>query len=128
MPIDPIIAVANIEASTAWYTEFFGFRNAHGGDHFAVLTEEEGEVVLCLHAWEAHGHPSMADRSIPAGNGLILYFRTPHWEAILKRVKAKGVKLEEELHTNPNSLKKEFSLRDPDGYYLSVTEYHAYEG
>lgn len=128
MPLDPIIAVANIEASAAWYTQVFGFRNLHGGKQFAVLTDEAGEVVLCLHAWETHGHPSMADRSITPGNGLILYFRTAHWEAILKRVQAMGVKLEEELHTNPNSLKKEFSFRDPDGYYLSVTEYHAYEG
>ncbi len=36
--------------------------------------------------------------------------------------------VEEEIHLNPNSLKKEFSLRDPDGYYVTITELHEYEG
>lgn len=36
--------------------------------------------------------------------------------------------VEEDIHLNPNSTKKEFSLRDPDGYYLTITEFHTYEG
>ena len=35
---------------------------------------------------------------------------------------------EDDIHLNPNSTKKEFSLRDPDGYYLTITEFHKYEG
>ena len=30
--------------------------------------------------------------------------------------------LEEEPHTNPNTRTREFSLRDPDGYYVSISE------
>lgn len=126
--LDPIIAVANVEASAAWYAQVFGLRNDHGGAHLATLRDERGEVVICLHPWEAHGHPTMADRSIPPGNGLILYLRTAQWEALLKRVQAMGVKLEETLHINPNAHKKEFSFRDPDGYFLTVTEGHDHEG
>jgi hypothetical protein len=47
-------------------------------------------------------------------------------EAIRKNVEAMGYIIEEEIHLNPNSLKKEFLLRDQDGYYLTVTEYHKY--
>jgi hypothetical protein len=36
--------------------------------------------------------------------------------------------IEEDVHLNPNSTKMEFSLRDPDGYYLTITEFHKYEG
>ena len=39
-----------------------------------------------------------------------------------------GYPVEEEVHLNPNSRKKEFSLRDLDRYYITITEYHKYEG
>lgn len=32
-----------------------------------------------------------------------------------------GVRLEEERHVNPNTGTPEFSLRDPDGYYVTVS-------
>jgi len=32
------------------------------------------------------------------------------------------------IRLNPNSRRKEFSLRDPDGCYLTITEFHKYEG
>ena len=59
MQLDPIIAVKNVAASADWYGEIFGFHNAHGGDHFAVLNTQDNETVLCLHAWETDDHPSM---------------------------------------------------------------------
>jgi hypothetical protein len=30
-------------------------------------------------------------------------------------------RLEEEPHVNPNTQTKEFSLRDPDGYYVTIS-------
>jgi hypothetical protein len=30
-------------------------------------------------------------------------------------------RLEEEPHVNPNTRTKEFSLRDPDGYYVTIS-------
>lgn len=128
MKLDPIIAVKDVAASARWYKEIFGFRNAHGGSAFATLTSEDGEIVLCLHQWEAHHHPSLSDQSIEAGNGLLLYFRTDDMEPIRQRVSEADYPIEEEIHLNPNSLRKEFSFRDPDGYYLTVTEFHRYEG
>ena len=49
-------------------------------------------------------------------------------DATRQNVEEIGIILEEDIHLNPNSLKKEFSLRDPDGYYLTITEFHKYEG
>ena len=34
--------------------------------------------------------------------------------------------IEDELGKNPNSGKLEFSLRDLDGYYLTISEYHKF--
>lgn len=126
--LDPIIAVKNVKASAEWYRNVFGFMNSHGGDHFAVLTNKGGEIILCLHAWERHNHPTMANPDIATGNGLLLYFRTADWKEIKQNLDNIGWKFEEEIHKNTNSLKQEFSFRDPDGYFITVTEFHIYEG
>lgn len=127
--IDPIIAVKNVETSTMWYQQVFGFRRIHGDNGmFAVLVSENDEIILCLHKWGEHEHPTMINQTITVGNGLIFYFRTDNIDVIRQNIKKIGGVVEEETHLNPNSLKKEFSLRDPDGYYLTITEYHKYDG
>ncbi|MEO6134594.1 MAG: VOC family protein [Ginsengibacter sp.] len=128
MKIDPIIAVKDVDASANWYQKVFGFRRKHGGDNFAVLVAENDEIVLCLHKWGDHHHPSMIVPNTTPGNGLILYFKTNNMGAIRENIDKVDLVLEEDVHENTNSLKKEFSLRDPDGYYLTITEYHEYEG
>ncbi len=126
--IDPIIAVKEVEASSKWYQQVFGFRREHGGkERFAVL-ESENEILLCLHKWEEHHHLTMTNPCITPGNGLILYFRTENIDTIRQNAGETGSIIEKEIHLSPNSLKREFSLRDPDGYYLTITEFHKYEG
>src|SRR4051794_34896987 len=112
--IDPIIAVKDVEASSRWYQKIFGCRSMHGGKEFDILINEKKEVLLCLHAWEAHGHPTMVNPDIPAGNGLILYFRTDHIKQIRENVVETSTTIEEDIHLNENSTKMEFSFRDPD--------------
>ena len=126
--MDPIIAVKDVDASSIWYQSVFGFKNTHGGDTFVVLVSENDEIIICLHKWGEHGHPSMTNPNITPGNGLILYFRTENMKTIRQDVEERGYPVEEEIHLNPNSKKMEFSLRDPDGYYLTITEFHRYEG
>jgi len=126
--LDTIIAVKDVEASTKWYQQIFGFKSLHGGNEFSVLATQDGEIILCLHKWGEHQHPTMTDQTITPGNGLILYFRTHDMTAIRQNIEKIGCSIEEDIHLNPNSLKNEFSLRDPDGYYLTVTEFHRYEG
>lgn len=126
--IDPIIAVKDVEASSNWYQQVFGFRRKHGGhEYFAVLKSETDEIALCLHKWGEHHHPTMTNAEMTPGNGLILYFRTENINVIRQNFEKVSGIVEEEIHLNPNSLKKEFSLRDPDGYYLTITEFHKYE-
>ena len=84
--------------------------------------------MLCLHKWAEHGHPTMTNPTITPGNGLLLYFRTENMDDIYQNALQMGCAIEENIHLNSNSLKKEFSFRDPDGYFLTVTEFHKYEG
>ncbi|HMU15327.1 MAG TPA: VOC family protein [Flavobacteriales bacterium] len=125
--IDPIIAVNDVDSSAKWYEDIFGFKNSSPKGHgFAVLKSETNEIVLCLHQWEMDDHPTMTDPSITPGNGLMLYFRTNNLDKIYKRAKNSGCRIEEDIHLNPRPNKKEFALRDPDGYFLTVSEYHEY--
>jgi hypothetical protein len=55
------------------------------------------------------------------GNGLLLFFRVDDFDLTLQRARAVVTRLEEEPHVNPNTQTKEFSLRDPDGYYVTIS-------
>lgn len=125
---DSIIAVKDVLASSKWYQSVFGCKSLHSGNLFDVLVDDNNEVLLCLHKWGEDNHPTMKDQSITPGNGLIIYFRTDDMTKIRENVDKKSIPIEEEIHYNPNSMHKEFSIRDLDGYYLTITEYHKYEG
>ncbi len=125
---DPIIAVNDVEQSSKWYKMLLGCESLHGGSTFDILVDERKEVMFCLHKWGEHEHPTLVDQGITPGNGLILYLRTNMMEAIRENAEMMACDIEEDIHINPNSGKREFSLRDPDGYYLTISEYHDYEG
>jgi hypothetical protein len=50
-----------------------------------------------------------------------LFFRVDDFEPALQRARSLVTRLEEEPHVNPNTQTKEFSLRDPDGYYVTIS-------
>ncbi|SRR6266496_5640838 len=68
------------------------------------------------------GIPSLIspDEASP-GNGLLLFFRVDDFGLALKRARALVTSLEEEPHVNPKTRTKEFSLRDLDGYYVTIS-------
>jgi hypothetical protein len=106
----------------AWYQSLFGLpRTAPAHEYFGQILDTDGTVLLCLHAWGAHEHPSLAspDHAQP-GNGLLLFFRIDGFDEAVPRARALG-RFEEEPHLNPNTQTLEFSLRDPDGYYVTIS-------
>lgn len=126
MKVDPIIAVKDVEKSSTWYQNVFECISNHGGSEFEILTNKEGEVQLCLHKWNTHDHPTMQLPSNSPGNGFILYFRVDDLHNIWKNVTRINHPVENEIALNPNSRKEEFSIRDPDGYFIIVSEFHNY--
>ena len=118
-----IIAVADVARSFKWYQSLLGLpETAPAHDYFGQIVDSDGTVLLCLHAWGAHEHPSLTnpDEAKP-GNGLLLFFRVDDFDTTLPRARALVSRLEEEPHLNPNTGTMEFSLRDPDGYYVSIS-------
>ena len=83
--LDPIIAVKNVVESSKWYQDIFDLRSKHGGDEFDILVDKNDEVILCLHKWGEHEHPTMQTSNMNGGNGLILYFRTKKYGTKLEK-------------------------------------------
>jgi hypothetical protein len=50
-----------------------------------------------------------------------LFFRVDDFDMALPRARALVARLEEEPYVNPNTGTTEFSLRDPDGYYVTIS-------
>jgi catechol 2,3-dioxygenase-like lactoylglutathione lyase family enzyme len=122
-----IIGVRDVPFSLKWYQSLFGQPEtppAH--DYFGQILDSDGTVLLCLHQWGAHEHPSLMspDHGRP-GNGLLLFFRVGDFDVTLKRARALVTRFEEEPHVNPNTQTMEFSLRDPDGYHVTISAFSA---
>ena len=118
-----IIGVSDVAGSFKWYQSLFGQpETPPGHDDFGQILDTDGTVLLCLHQWGAHEHPSLMspDEASP-GNGLLLFFRVDDFDMALKRARALVARFEEEPHVNPNTQTREFSLRDPDGYYVAIS-------
>ncbi len=118
-----IIGVGDVTRSCKWYQSLLGLpETAPAHDYFGQILDSDGTVLLCLHAWGEHDHPSLTspDTATP-GNGLLLFFRVDDFDEALARARALVDRFEEEPHVNPNTETAEFSLRDPDGYYVSIS-------
>ena len=118
-----IIGVVDVPQSFKWYQSLLDLpETAPAHDYFGQILDSDGTVLLCLHKWGTHEHPSLMspDRATP-GNGLLLFFRVDDFDMALKRARALVARLEEEPHVNPNTRTEEFSLRDPDGYYVTIS-------
>ena len=82
-----IIGVSDVPASFKWYQSLFGQpETGPGHDYFGQILDTDGTVLLCLHQWRAHEHPSLMspDDGTP-GNGLLLFFRVDDYEMALKQ-------------------------------------------
>ncbi len=122
-----ILAVADVGRSFRWYQSLFGqsqTRPAHAC--WGQILDTDGTVLLCLHAWGEHDHPSLSspDHAQP-GNGLLLFFRVDDFDATLLRARDLVHTLDEEPQTNPKTGTEEFALRDPDGYRVMINALEA---
>jgi len=121
----PLIAVADVEASSRWYCHLLGATSGHGGRAYERVVVGD-DFVLQLHDWNAHDHPFLGDESSrPWGNGTLLWFRVEDFDGALDRAQELGAEILEERHPNPGSGHEEVWLRDPDGYVVVLASWPA---
>ncbi|MEO7274463.1 MAG: VOC family protein [Vicinamibacterales bacterium] len=118
-----IIAVNEVAAGLSWYQSLLGLpQTAPAHDHFGQVIDAGGTVLLCLHLWGAHEHPSLASPAVARpGNGLLLFFRVDDFDLALERARDLVDRLDEQPHVNPNTGTKEFAVRDLDGYHVTIS-------
>ena len=118
-----IIGVVDVPGSFKWYQSLLGLpETVPAHPDFGQIVDSDGTVLLCLHEWGAHEHPSLTSPALAQpGNGLLLFLRVDDLDMALPRARALVARLEEEPHVNPSTGTMEFSLRDPDGYYVTIS-------
>lgn len=116
-----IIGVADVARSLRWYQTLLGLpQTAPAHDHWGQVLDADGTVLLCLHQWGAHEHPTLTSPvHARPGNGLLLFFRVDDFATALAGARGLAGRLEEQV--NPNTRTREFSLRDPDGYHVTIS-------
>ena|SRR5204863_8363928 len=102
----PLICVADVEASSRWYQRLLGCQSGHGGPNYERLISG-ANLILQLHRWDlAHHHGRIGDPNVPAGNGLLLWFEVDDFDAAVDRAVQLKAKIVLQPHRNPP---------DPDG-------------
>lgn len=128
MKCTPMIVVRDVPASSRWYQRLLGLESAHGGDEFEMLMGDRG-LELMLHQTEFAEHPVIADPAEGTpGRGVLLYFTVGDVDDVFERARSMDADLLGEPRFNPSSRSVEFSLRDPDGYAVSVSEWKGEAG
>src|SRR4051812_49171535 len=99
----PLIAVADVEASSQWYQRLLGCRSGHGGAKYERLLDARGRLIMQLHAWEEdHHHGAIGDRQRrPYGNGVLLWFEIDDFDAAVARAHDLGATVVLPPHRNP---------------------------
>ena len=120
--LETIIAVKDVAKSSKWYQNLLGLKSTHSGGNFEMLADKNGSVILCLHRWGGHDHPTTTNPNITVGNGLILYFRVSDLGEIWSNTVRLKIDIEKEPHLNENSGQQQFILRDLDDYYIIISE------
>ena len=93
----------------------FGFSSMNLGSLYKGLVKETSQNFKHLRKTK-HTHNPVDDAM---GNAeALLHMALPRARALVAR-------LEEEPHVNPNTGTTEFSLRDPDGYYVTISAFSA---
>lgn len=117
MKPQPLLVVADVEASSRWYQDVLGLQSAHGGDEYEMLTFG-GELVLQLHHTDTHEHPQLGR---PPSTGVALWFGDADLDAVLARIDSAGAPIAEGPLVNPLAGHREVWLRDPDGHLVVVS-------
>jgi catechol 2,3-dioxygenase-like lactoylglutathione lyase family enzyme len=122
----PLIVVSDVQASSRWYQELLGATSDHGGPDYERLVIGD-QLIMQLHHFEVdHDHGPIADpHDRPYGNGVLLWFETDDFDAVIARGKRLGAKVWKAPHRNPpdgagGPNHRECWFRDPDGYGVVI--------
>jgi extradiol dioxygenase family protein len=116
----PMLVLDDVEAGSRWFCDVLGVSSGHGGAEYEMLMDGD-ELVAQLHLWDAHEHPHLGNPADPSrGNGVLLWFTTDDFDAVVERAASSGTEVLEPAAYNPNAQQREIWLRGPEGYTVVV--------
>lgn len=123
MRSEPMIAVKDVQASSAWYCRLFGGTNEYQSGEFDRILHE-GQLLVMLREWggDEHGGALFDARGGRVGNGVVLWFLVPDLDIVYAKAESMEATITVAPHDNPVTHWREFTLLDPDGYTLSIAE------
>lgn len=120
MQPQPMIVLADVPAGSKWFQDVLGLRSGHGGEEYEMLMDGD-QLVVQLHRWEAKEHPHLGDEKDPSrGNGVLLWFATHDFDALVARVTATNATILDGPLYNENGRQQEIWLHGPEGYRVVV--------
>ena len=120
-----MLVVRDVVETSQWFQKALGLTSGHGGDQFEMLMAD-GQAVLYLHHDGPAEHPTLpASLGTEPGKGVLLYFYVEDVDTVYHRAVQHAATVLDEPHDNPLAHTREFSLRDPNGYGLTVAQTHA---
>ena len=115
----PLLNVADIEASLAFWRDLLGFEVAtrfESGGRLAFASLQAGEARLMLNA---HGGDPAARKARPGYTDAVIYFSVASVRRLVDDLRAKGFDAPEP--TREDYGVDEVLVRDPDGYEIGYT-------
>ncbi|HEY2035031.1 MAG TPA: VOC family protein [Rhizomicrobium sp.] len=119
----PLIAVRDVRASSAWYGKLLGADSLPDHPHRDTYDRiiVSGRIVLQLHAWDEEDHPNLVNPdAAPVAHGVVLWFQIDDFDAAVERARALRAEFIEEPFVNPAPQHRELWLRDPDGFVVVI--------
>ncbi len=121
MPLEPMLFVDDVEASSRWFQSLLGAKSAHGGREYEMLVDEAGQLLLQLHHADAEEHGgARLPHGSARGAGVLLYCRVPDVKAAHRRAQEMGATIEGPPTFIQLAGHTEFVVRTPDGYALAL--------
>ncbi len=121
------LAVDDVRRSSAWYQRLLGCSSPMSptSDHrelFDVLQDANADPVLILSRWDHNPlAPLRGKERGPAGHGVALLFRVRDFEESWKRAQQLDARVIAEPHPSRGFEVLEYTLVDPDGYFVTVS-------
>ncbi len=120
-----MIAVRDVEASSAWYQQLLGLRSDHGGPEYERLLAGDALVLQLHHRDVAHHHGPIAHGG--SGDGVLLWFgEVSDFDGVVARAGELHAPIVRAPHRNPpeghgnGPGHREIWVSDPDGYTVVV--------
>ncbi len=121
MAFEPMLFVDDVEATSRWFQSLLGMTSAHGGPHYEMLKDGDGNVALQLHHadGEEHGGNRLPHGSV-RGAGVLLYCKVGDVHAAHRRAKTLPGMVEGDPVFVELAGHTEFVMRSPDGYAIAI--------